>query len=109
LGAKRVAGVCAALAVASASLATARRRWSAVAASYPAVFVVTSDHDVRVAPLHSYKIAAALQAAQRGPGRILLRVETESGHGGGSTIDQEIAQQTEVLAFFARNLGLSLH
>ena len=78
------------------------------ATNYPAIFVITSDHDVRVAPLHSYKFAAALQTAQRGPGRILLRVETESGHGGGSTVAQEIEQQTDVLAFFARNLGLPL-
>ena len=32
-----------------------------------AMFIVTSDHDVRVAPLHSYKFAAAMQAAQAGP------------------------------------------
>jgi len=76
--------------------------------TYPPIFVITSDHDVRVAPLHSYKFAAALQAAQAGPGRIALRVETQSGHGGGSTLAQRVAHDTEVLAFFARNLGLSL-
>jgi prolyl oligopeptidase len=76
---------------------------------YPAILVVTSDHDVRVAPLHSYKFAAALQAAQGGPGRILLRVETESGHGGGSTISQKIDQGTQILGFLARNLGLSMN
>jgi len=76
---------------------------------YPPIFVITSDHDVRVAPLHSYKFAAALQAAQAGPGRITLRVETESGHGGGSTLAQRTTQDAEVLAFFARNLALSLH
>jgi prolyl oligopeptidase len=75
---------------------------------YPPIFVVTADHDVRVAPLHSYKFAASLQAAQAGPGRIALRVETQSGHGGGSTPAQRATQDTEVLAFFARNLGLSL-
>jgi prolyl oligopeptidase len=75
---------------------------------YPSMFVITSDHDVRVAPLHSYKFAAALQAAQSGPGRILLRVETQSGHGGGSTVTQRIDQETDILAFFARNLGLAL-
>ena len=75
---------------------------------YPAIFVVTSDHDVRVAPLHSYKMAAALQAAQQGPGRILLRVQTESGHGGGSTLEQHVEQYTEILGFLAQNLGLPL-
>ena len=52
---------------------------------YPATLVVTADHDVRVAPLHSYKFAAALQAAQAGDAPVLLRVETTSGHGGGTT------------------------
>jgi prolyl oligopeptidase len=75
---------------------------------YPAMFIVTADHDVRVAPLHSYKLAAALQAAQAGPAPILMRVETESGHGGGTTRSQAIAQQTERLAFFAASLGLRL-
>jgi prolyl oligopeptidase len=75
---------------------------------YPAVFVVTSDHDVRVAPLHSYKFAAALQQAQGGEAPILMRVEVESGHGGGSTLDQEIDQSAEILAFLAANLGLPL-
>jgi prolyl oligopeptidase len=74
---------------------------------YPAIFVVTSDHDVRVAPLHSYKLAAALQAAQAGPAPVLMRVETESGHGGGTTRSQAIEQSTEILGFLAANLGLS--
>jgi prolyl oligopeptidase len=73
---------------------------------YPAVLVVTADHDVRVAPLHSYKLAAALQAAQTGRAPVVLRVETASGHGGGTTRAQAIEQQSERYAFFAANLGL---
>jgi len=76
--------------------------------TYPAMFIVTSDHDVRVAPLHSYKLAAAVQAAQRGPGRVLLRVATQSGHSGGTTLAQNVEQKTERLAFLAHNLGLAL-
>ncbi|HEX2692380.1 MAG TPA: prolyl oligopeptidase family serine peptidase [Kofleriaceae bacterium] len=75
---------------------------------YPAMFIVTADHDVRVAPLHSYKFAAALQAAQAGPAPILMRVETKSGHGGGTTRTQAIDQQTERLLFFAASLGLKI-
>jgi prolyl oligopeptidase len=75
---------------------------------YPAVFVVTADHDVRVAPLHSYKLTAALQAAQAGPAPVLMRVETKSGHGGGTTRAQAIEQQTERYAWFAAHLGLRL-
>jgi prolyl oligopeptidase len=75
---------------------------------YPATFVITSDHDTRVAPLHSYKLAAALQAAQAGPAPVVMRVETQSGHGGGTTRLQAIDQNTEILAFLAANLGLRL-
>jgi prolyl oligopeptidase len=75
---------------------------------YPPTFIVTADHDVRVAPLHSYKFAAALQAAQAGDAPILLRVDTKTGHGTGPMLTQKIDQKTEMLAFFARNLGLEL-
>ena len=75
---------------------------------YPAMLIITSDHDVRVAPLHSYKFAAALQAAQAGPAPVLLRVQTASGHGGSAALSQRIDQRTELLLFFARALGLPL-
>ena len=74
---------------------------------YPATLIVTADHDVRVAPLHSYKFAAALQAAQAGPAPILLRVQTQSGHGGGATESAGIDQDAELLGFFAQSLGMS--
>ncbi|MCX5732554.1 MAG: prolyl oligopeptidase family serine peptidase [Deltaproteobacteria bacterium] len=77
-------------------------------ARYPATLVITADHDVRVAPLHSYKFVAALRNAQLGPAPILLRVETQSGHGGGSTQAQKVDQNTDVLIFFAHHLGLGL-
>lgn len=75
---------------------------------YPAMLLITSDHDVRVAPLHSYKLAAALQAAQAGPAPVLLRVQTASGHGGSAALSQRIDQRTELLLFFAHALGLPL-
>jgi len=75
---------------------------------YPATLIVTADHDVRVAPLHSYKFAAALQAAQAGPAPILLRVETTSGHGGGTTMTSQIDQSAELYAFFASALGMTV-
>ena len=72
---------------------------------YPATLVVTADHDVRVAPLHSYKFAAALQAAQAGDAPVLLRVETTSGHGGGTTKSSQIDQRADMLAFFLAEPG----
>ncbi len=71
---------------------------------YPALYIVTSDHDVRVAPLHSYKLAAALQAAQAGPSPILLRVAKSAGHGGATTKSSRIDNDAELLAFFTRYL-----
>jgi prolyl oligopeptidase len=73
---------------------------------YPAMLVVTADTDVRVAPLHSYKFAAALQHAQGGSAPVLLRVETKSGHGGGGTLAQKIGQRADMMAFLAQHLGL---
>jgi prolyl oligopeptidase len=75
---------------------------------YPPTLLVTADHDVRVAPLHSYKFAAALQWAQAGDAPVLLRVETTSGHGGGTTASSQVDQDTELLAFFGKTLGLDL-
>ena len=71
---------------------------------YPATYIVTSDHDVRVAPLHSYKFAATMQAAQAGSAPVLLRVETSTGHGTATTRDHRNDNDAELLAFFARYL-----
>jgi prolyl oligopeptidase len=76
------------------------------AAAYPPTLIVTADTDVRVAPLHSYKFAAAMQHAQTGDAPILLRVETNSGHGGGGTLAQRVAQRADMMAVFAQHLGL---
>jgi prolyl oligopeptidase len=73
---------------------------------FPPTLVVTADHDVRAAPFHSYKLVAALQHAQSRPDPILLKVETRSGHGGGSTRAQKIEQGGDVLTFFAKHLGM---
>ena len=67
---------------------------------YPATLVTTSDHDDRVVPAHSFKFAAALQAAQdpNGP-PTLIRIETRAGHGAGKPIAKIIEEQSDILAF----------
>ena len=45
--------------------------------------MLAADHDARVVPAHSFKFAAALQAAQAGDAPILIRIETRAGHGAG--------------------------
>jgi prolyl oligopeptidase len=72
---------------------------------YPATLVMTGDHDDRVLPGHSYKFAAALQAAQAGPAPILLRVETQAGHGAGKPVQKLIDEAADKLAFLDWALG----
>jgi prolyl oligopeptidase len=67
--------------------------------AYPATMVVTGDHDDRVVPGHSFKFAAALQAAQAGDAPVLLRVETSAGHGAGKPTGKLIDERADVLAF----------
>ena len=72
---------------------------------YPATIVTTADHDDRVVPGHSYKFAAAIQAAQSCDRPTLLRVETKTSHGYMPT-DKRIAQAADVWSFTAWNTGM---
>jgi prolyl oligopeptidase len=75
------------------------------AACYPATLLTTADHDDRVVPSHSYKFAAALQAAQDCQRPILLRVEAKASHGYRTT-EQAIAEVADRWAFTAEHTGL---
>jgi prolyl oligopeptidase len=77
-------------------------------ASYPATLITTADHDDRVYPAHSFKYAAALQAAQAGPNPILIRVETRAGHGAGMPLSKRIEATVDQYAFMARELHVQL-
>ena len=66
---------------------------------YPAVLIVTADHDDRVVPVHSYKLTAALQHAQAGPAPVLIRVETRAGHGSGKPMSKQIEEAADELSF----------
>jgi prolyl oligopeptidase len=74
--------------------------------AYPATLITTADHDDRVVPGHSYKFAAALQAAQAGAAPILIRIETEAGHGDGLPTSKWIDESADRLAFLVRVLGM---
>ncbi|HSY67414.1 MAG TPA: prolyl oligopeptidase family serine peptidase [Edaphobacter sp.] len=74
--------------------------------SYPATLITTGDHDDRVFPAHSFKYAAALQAAQSGPNPVLIRVETRAGHGAGMPLSKRIEATVDQYAFMAKELQL---
>ncbi len=67
--------------------------------AYPPTLVTTGDHDDRVVPGHSFKFAAALQAAQAGDAPILMRIDTDAGHGLGKPVGKLIDERADVLTF----------
>jgi prolyl oligopeptidase len=73
--------------------------------SYPATLVTTGDHDDRVVPGHSFKFAAALQAAQAGEAPVVIRIDTDAGHGVGKPVGKQIEERADVLAFLELALG----
>ena len=73
---------------------------------YPATLIMTSDHDDRVVPGHSFKFGAAMQAAQAGPAPVLVRIETRAGHGAGKPTSKQIDLAADEMAFVVKNVGL---
>jgi prolyl oligopeptidase len=73
---------------------------------YPATLLLTGDHDDRVVPGHSFKFAAALQAAQGGDAPVLLRTAASAGHGAGKPTFKIIEESADILAFLRLALGL---
>jgi prolyl oligopeptidase len=73
--------------------------------AYPATLITTADHDDRVVPAHSFKFAAALQAAQAGAAPVLIRIETKAGHGAGKPTTKLIEEATDKWAFLRRVLA----
>ncbi|MDY7575916.1 prolyl oligopeptidase family serine peptidase [Actimicrobium sp. CCI2.3] len=73
---------------------------------YPATLVTTADHDDRVVPAHSFKFAAAEQAAQAGPAPVLIRIDTKAGHGAGKPTGKQIDEVADRWGFLTRVLGM---
>ena len=72
---------------------------------YPATMVTTGDHDDRVVPAHSFKFAAQLQEKQGGKAPVLIRIETDAGHGAGTPVSKTIAQYADIYGFTLYNMG----
>ena len=73
---------------------------------YPATLITTADTDDRVVPGHSFKYAAALQAADTGDAPTLIRIETRAGHGAGTPVSKLIEEAADRWAFIAWHTGL---
>jgi prolyl oligopeptidase len=73
---------------------------------YPATLVTTADHDDRVVPGHSFKYAAALQASASHDNPVLIRIDTNSGHGPSSTT-KSLEQTRDIYSFLLYNLGIT--
>ncbi len=71
---------------------------------YPVTLVTTADRDDRVVPGHSFKFAAALQAAQSCENPTLIRIETRAGHGAGTPVSKKIDEYADLWAFLMENL-----
>jgi prolyl oligopeptidase len=73
--------------------------------AYPATMVTTGDHDDRVVPAHSFKFAARLQEAHTGDDPVLIRIETDAGHGAGKPTSKIIQEQADKWSFLFWNMG----
>lgn len=71
--------------------------------AYPATLITTADHDDRVVPAHSFKFAAEMQYCQAGEAPILIRIESNAGHGAGKPTSKRIAESTDVYSFLFQN------
>jgi len=75
-------------------------------AKYPAVLLMTGANDGRVAPYHSRKMTARLQAANKSDHPILLRTSTSAGHGIGTALSERIKQQADIYSFLFAQLDM---
>ena len=70
---------------------------------YPATLVTTGDHDDRVVPVHSFKFAAELQHCHKGKNPVLIRIDTNAGHGAGKPTSKRIEEVADTFAFVFEN------
>jgi prolyl oligopeptidase len=75
---------------------------------YPPVLLTSGDHDGRVNPWQSRKMAARLQAANKSAHPILLRTTSTAGHGIGTSLDERIDEEADVWGFIFDQLGIQM-
>jgi prolyl oligopeptidase len=75
--------------------------------TYPPILLTTAVGDSRVDPMHARKMAALLQSETRG--LVLLRVDTDAGHGIGKPLDKLVEDVADRASFLAWQVGLGGH
>ncbi len=75
---------------------------------FPATFLLAAEGDSRVDPMHARKMTAQLQAATGSDAPILLRVETEAGHGQGKPRSKQLEEATDIWSFLFWRLGVAV-
>jgi prolyl oligopeptidase len=75
-------------------------------ANYPSTLVTTADHDDRVVPAHSFKYIATLQEKYKGKNPVLIRIDTNSGHGASNT-KKNIETTADIFSFIFFEMGVT--
>ncbi len=75
--------------------------------AYPATLITTGDHDDRVVPAHSFKFAAQLQAYHQGENPVLIRIETDAGHGAGVSLAKQLEASADMYSFIWYAMGVT--
>lgn len=73
---------------------------------YPAVLLATAESDTRVDPMHARKMTARLQAATASDRPVLLRLESQAGHGAGKPLSKRLDELTDMWSFVFHELGV---
>ncbi len=73
---------------------------------YPPTMVTTADHDDRVVPAHSFKYIATLQEKYKGENPVIIRIDTNSGHGASNT-KKNIEQIADIYSFIFYTTGVT--
>lgn len=78
------------------------------ARDYPATMFKTAAGDTRVHPSHARKMTALVQEKQTGDDPIVLRTETETGHGIGKSMEMIVNEQVDQWTWLCDRLGVDV-
>ena len=73
---------------------------------YPAMMIMTGEHDDRVHPMHSYKFFAKLKDNKKQKNALILKIERQAGHGGAGKLKATINKLTDMFSFLYKELGI---